>query len=71
MLCDSIPAMALQHCFSLSTQPLQIADKHRQGLLLFSACHNIYVQNYVDTSEVEQLGKSLPTTHYNILYRAT
>ena len=57
MLCDSVPAIALQHCPSLATQAQQIADKHRQGLLLFSACHNIYVQNYVDTSEVDQLGK--------------
>ena len=57
MLCDSIPAMALQRCPSLSTQAQQIADKHRQGLLPFSACHNIYVQNYIDTSEAELLGK--------------
>ena len=46
-----------QHCPSLATQARQIADKHRQALLLFSACHNIYVQNYVDTSVVDQLGK--------------
>ena len=56
MLCDSVPAIALQHCPSLATQVRQIADKHQQALLLFSACH-IYVQNYVDTSEVDQLGK--------------
>ena len=57
MLCDSIPVMALQHCPSLSTQAQKIAKKHRQGLLLFNAYHNIYVQNYVDTSEIEQLHK--------------
>ena len=57
-MCDFVPAIALQHCPSLATQARQIADKHRQALLLFSACHNIYVQNYVDTSEVDQLGKA-------------
>jgi hypothetical protein len=56
-MCDSIPAFAHQHCPSLATEAQQIADKHKQGLLLFSACHNIYVQNYVDTSQIDQLGK--------------
>ena len=57
MLCDSVPAIAHQHCPSLVTQAQQIADKHRQALLLFSVCHNTYVQNYVNTSELDQLGK--------------
>ena len=56
-MCDSVPAFACQHCPHLAAQAQQIADKHKQGILLFSAYHNIYVQNYVDTSQVEQLGE--------------
>ena len=57
MLCDSVPALARQSCPSLLTQAQQIADRHREGLLLFSTCHNIYQQNYVDTEKAEELCK--------------
>ena len=42
MLCDAVPSVARQHCPSLLSQAQLIADKHRESLLLFSACHNIY-----------------------------
>ena len=65
MLCDSVPTVALQHCPALAIQAQQVADKHRQALLLFSACHNIYAQNYVENNEVNQLGNyCLSCTQY-------
>ena len=42
---------------SLLTQAQQIADKHRESLLLFSSCHNAYQQNYVDEDKAEELCK--------------
>ena len=57
MLCDSVPALARQICPSLLTQAQQIADKHRESLLLFSSCHNAYQQNYVDEDKAEELCK--------------
>ena len=65
MLCDSVPAIAHQHCPYLATQAQQIADK---ALLLFSVSHNSYVQNYVNTSELDQLGKYRNIYHCFITY---
>ena len=55
LLCDAVPSVARQHCPSLLPQAQLIADKHRKSLQLFSACHNIYERNYVDTNEMEKL----------------
>ena len=57
MLCDSVPTLARQNCPSLLTQAQQIADRHRESLLLFSSCHNVYQQKYVDGDKAEELCK--------------
>ena len=54
---DSVPALAYQNCPSLLTQAQQIADRHRESLLRFSSCHNIYQQNYIDGDKAEELCK--------------
>ena len=57
IVCNSVPAVASQHCSHLMPDAQSIAETFKEAFTLFSRCHNIYQKNHVSESEQDQLCK--------------
>ena len=56
-ICASVTSTAFQLNPSLHTRAQQVADRFSKAFKLFGKCHNVFDENYVSDSEVEELGK--------------